>query len=143
MAVGGTAGLPPAVLARYGRKTFFQPLRPIAGEYSGGYTLLKRADPAVFLGTDTGVVLTANVLPGGDFPEDQLKQPVKMADQDRLRFRRTAPTESRRQSRIGGYVASALAFPGREIAMHEIWHPLTEESVVAGWDPERKHWVVE
>lgn len=115
----------------------------IPGEYTGPVWLLKRDDPRLWLGTDTGIVFTATVCPGADLDERSFRRPVKAKAQRRV----AGPEPYRRTLDLGLRLHGALARtardgPGQPLTMKAFYHP-SGGCCVAGWDPARRTWVVE
>lgn len=136
-------GSPPPNLPRRRGGFFHAPYGPSVGAH-GGYTLLKRDDPALWLGSDDGAVVYGTVLPGGDFPEGECRRPLKVSEQNGVQgaspYRKT---KERVLFRDGAMIQSAVAWPGSDVPLYAFVHPATHKTCVAGFDPHRRVWVVE
>lgn len=108
-------------------------------------TLLKRADPDVWLGCDDGTVMTGTVYAGGDFHEEAFRKPLRLRDQSTVRSqgKHYAKTLEPLLLPHGAFARSARDGKGQPITMKAFYHPISGASCVCGWDPSRRKWVVE
>ena len=103
-------------------------------------TLLKRADPDVFVGTPSGAVFCMTVLPGGDFDENYFRQPERVTKPPIARFETGGLREL---GLIASNVEPAWLRAPSGVVLKEYVHPAMKTSCVAGYDPKHRRWFVE
>ena len=105
-----------------------------------GRTLLKRAGPVLFVGTDDGYVVLDYVMPGAQVTPGIYRAARRLKEQRTLRFLPFEPTRSRPTQYWGHDLAQIATSDG--FTMQEYIAP-GQLTCVAGFDRQSGEWVVE